>query len=61
MRLWITIYLAIALALQLAFGNIDDRLFAFPVGAALGVGALAILYVAEKEWGKSGSVEKCWG
>lgn len=53
MRLWITIYLAIALALQLAFGNIDDRLFTFPVGAALGVGALAILYVAEKEWGKS--------
>lgn len=53
MRLWITIYLAIALALQLAFGNIDDRLFTFPVGAALGGGALAILYVAEKEWGKS--------
>ena len=53
MRFWLTIYLAMAFALQLAVGNIDVSLFAFPIGAALGCSALAILYVAEKEWGKS--------
>ncbi|MGN1263170.1 MAG: cytochrome c biogenesis protein ResB [Prevotella sp.] len=37
--------------LQLFVGNIDTRLFAFPVGLTLGVAWTAILYVVDKEYG----------
>lgn len=49
--LWLIIYLTVAVAMQWAFRNIDVRLFAFPVGAAVGAALVAILYVAENEWG----------
>ena len=52
MRLWLTVYLAIACALQWAIGNMDVRLFSFPIGAALGGSLVAILYVVYSEWGK---------
>ena len=50
--LWLFTYLALACALQLAVGNIDVGLFSFPVGAAVGIALVAVLYVVDSEWGK---------
>ncbi len=52
MRLWLTVYMVLACVLQWAIGNVDVRWFAFPVGAAIGCSTVAILYVAEREWGR---------
>lgn len=40
-----------AVLLPSARGHIDPNLFAFPLGSALSAAALALLYVAEREWG----------
>ena len=50
--LWLVIYLALACALQLATGNIDVGLFSFPVGIAVGIALVAVLYVVDSEWGR---------
>lgn len=54
MTIWLLLtYLAVAIVLQWAVGSIDVRLFAFPVGTAVGVAFVALLYVVENEWGES--------
>ncbi|MGM9699110.1 MAG: cytochrome c biogenesis protein ResB [Prevotella sp.] len=52
MTIWLLLtYLAVAVVLQWAVGSIDVLLLAFPVGTALGVAFVALLYVVENEWG----------
>lgn len=49
---WLIIYMAAACVLQLVLGCIDVRLFAFPVGIAIGGGMVSVLYVLESEYSR---------
>lgn len=50
------LYMVAATVVQIICGNIDVSIFAFPVGFALGAAGLAIVYVAEHEWGQHKAV-----
>ncbi|MGM9702096.1 MAG: cytochrome c biogenesis protein ResB [Prevotella sp.] len=48
---WLFTTIVVLLALQGVFGNVDVRLFAFPVGFALGMAAVVVPFVVEREYG----------
>lgn len=47
---WLAAYISVFVVLQILFGSVDTRLFAFPIGITLGVAWIAILYVMDKEY-----------
>lgn len=50
---WLTAYMLFFVVVQCFAGNIDTGLFAFPIGFALAVAAIAVLYVLERERGQA--------
>ena len=48
---WLMAYLLFFVVVQCFAGNIDTALFAFPIGFALALAAIAILFVLEREHG----------
>lgn len=50
------LYMTVATIVQIIYGNIDVSIFAFPMGLALGVTGLAIVYAMEHKWGPTKTV-----